>query len=304
MQGDNTMNSWKLKNPHKEIEKITNFIQEYACNDEKIVVAVSGGLDSDVVARLCTRSVGKERMKFFIVIQSEMEKKFLENARSLAKELDVSLAEIHLEKMNEELMEALENGEKEKIFNTKMMLELAKAKCSVRSSVISSYQDKGFLIAGTTNRTEKELGFLLTFGDNLAHFKPVAHLYKTEIRKLAFALGTAQNVIEQEPSAGFWEGQTDKEDLGYWIINDGPIVFPREFSEKEISCAENIALLLEPEKVDTVLRMYREGRAVADILNETKFSENIVIGLIHIIEKSKLLKNRKIMVEIPVSEEN
>lgn len=293
------MNNWDQKSTYEEIERIIGFIKAYVQEQENIVVAVSGGIDSDIVARLCCKSVGKERVRLFIVIQSEMEQKFLENARQLAEDLDVPLAEIHLENMNMELMKALEDGESGDIFHTNKMLDPAKAKCSVRSSVISSYQDKGFLIAGTTNRTEKELGFFLTFGDNLAHFKPISHLYKSELKPFAAALGTAENVIEQEPSAGFWEGQTDLEDIAYWIVNDGPIVFPRDFSEEENLRAEQIESMLTQEKIDYVLSLHHANADLAEIVDKVELSEEIICGLIHIVEKAKTLKNRALMVEMP-----
>ena len=51
----------------------------------------------------------------------------------------------------------------EPVFNSRLILDPAKAKCSMRSAIISSYQDKGFIIAGCTNLTEYELGFFVTF---------------------------------------------------------------------------------------------------------------------------------------------
>lgn len=263
------------------------------------MVPGSGGLDSDLVARLCCRSIGKERIRLFIVIQNEMEEKFLVNARTLARDLDVSLAEIHLEHMNTELITALEtSGEDRKVFCSKTLLDPAKAKCSVRSAVISCYQDKGFLIAGTTNKTEKELGFFLTFGDNLAHFKPIAHLYQSELKPFARALGTQKCVIQQEPSAGFWLGQTDLEDFAYWIINDGPIVFPRRFTDEEVGRAEEIKKELTYEKIDRVLDAYLCGKNLPEIQKDTGMSEEIMEGLIHIVEKAKRLKNRNILMEM------
>ncbi len=148
------------------------------------------------------------------------------------------------------------------------------------------------------NKTEKQLGFFLTFGDNLANFKPVAHLYKTQLRELARCLGTAEEVIDQEPSAGWWEGQTDREDLAYWIVNDGPVVIPREFTEEEIRRAGKIKDELTLDKTDEVLMLKEQGMKPAEIAAHVKLSEDIISGLFHIVEKSKRLKNREIMVEI------
>lgn len=293
------MRKWDEQDIQEEIKRIEKFIREFVLDGERVVIPVSGGIDSDIVARLCTESLGKDRIRLFIVIQSDMEQKFIQNARALAASLEVPLAEIHLERMNLDLMRALEDGESEPtLFRTDTLLDPAKAKCSVRSAVLSSYQDKGFLIAGTTNRTEKELGFFLTFGDNLAHFKPIAHLYKSELKGFAKAIGTARNIIEQEPSAGFWEGQTDAEDLAYWILNDGPIVFPREFTDAEAARALEIKELLVQDKVDFVLEAYGNGRDAADICTEVELPYEIVQGFIHIIEKAKILKNRSVMMEI------
>lgn len=292
------MENWSQKEIYAEIERIEGFIRGFVYEKESIVVPVSGGIDSDVTARLCCESVGKDRVKLFIVIQSEMEEKFLEHARALSKELGVPLAEIHLETMNVELMKALEQGDCCGLFRTDILLDPAKAKCSLRSAVISSYQDKGFLIAGTMNKTEKQLGFFLTFGDNLANFKPIAHLYKTQLSELARCLGTTEEVINQEPSAGWWEGQTDLEDLAYWIINDGPVVIPRDFTEEEIRRADQIKGKLTLDKIDEVLMLKEQGLAEEEIAAHVKLSEDIISGLFHIVEKSKRLKNREIMVEM------
>ena len=81
-----------------EIQRIVDFIREYMQEDEKVIIPVSGEIDSDVVARLCCRALGKDKIK-----------------------------------------------------------------CSMRSTIISCYQDKGYIIAGCTNRTEYELGFFVTF---------------------------------------------------------------------------------------------------------------------------------------------
>lgn len=293
------MIDWTQESAKREIDRITEFIRAYVEDDETVVVPISGGIDSDVVARLCYKSLGAKRVKLFIVIQSDMEEKFVKNARNLAKDLGMALTEIHLETMNVDLIKALEDGEGSRgLFRSSILLDPAKAKCSVRAAVISSYQDKGYLIAGTTNRTEKEFGLFMTFGDNLAHIKPVAHLYKTELRKLAVYLGTSREVIEQASSAGFWCGQTDLEDMAYWIYNKGPIVNPRKYSDEEVKKVEKIKGTLTEKEIDRALELYFHGVETEEIKKGSKLPAEIVDGLICVVEKSKKLRNRKLLFEM------
>lgn len=281
-----------------EIARIENFIRNYVRDDERVVVMVSGGLDSDVTARLCCRALGKEKIKLCMVLQSEMEQKFEKNADALARDLGVELAKVHLETANRTLIGALEEAEEPGLFRQNTLLDPAKAKCSLRSAVISCYQDKGFLIAGTMNKTEKMLGFFLTFGDNLANFKPLAHLYKTQVVELGKEIGTREEVICQEPSAGFWEGQTDAEDLAYWVINQGPILTPREFSEDEIAYAEKITPMLTADKVDGILKMYEAGENTEYAARRTGSDIDIVRGIYHIAKKAPVYKTREILLEL------
>lgn len=281
-----------------EIRRIGDFIKGYVKDGEIVVIMVSGGLDSDVTARLCCRALGKERIKLCMVIQSEMEKKFRKQASVLAEDLEVELAEIHLEDMNRTLIDALERAEGNGLFRLNTLLDPAKAKCSLRSAVISCYQDKGFLIAGTMNKTEKMLGFFLTFGDNLANFKPLAHLYKTQIMELGRELGTREEVICQEASAGLWEGQTDSEDLAYWIINQGPILTPREFTEDEIKYAEKITPILTAHTVDNILRLCEAGENAENAALRTGIDIVIVKGIYSIVEKAPVYKTRRILLEL------
>ncbi len=287
-----------------EAGRIQTFISEFVQPWERVVVAVSGGMDSDLVARLCCRSLGRERVKLFIVLQSDMEPKFLRNARQLAEDLEIPLAEIPLEGANLRLVTALEKGEKEPIFHLDAPLDAGKSKCSVRSAILSCYQEKGFLIAGATNRSEKELGFFLTFGDNLAHFKPLAHLYKSQLYELARELGTRPEVLEQEPSAGFWPGQTDIEDLAYWIVNDGPILFPRTFSEEEEARVRDIKAALTYAGIDLVLRLKSEGLDADAAAARSGLSGSVVRGIFHIVEKARWVKNRELLQELPAGGES
>ena len=282
----------------EELLSIEKFILNYVEKDEKILIPVSGGLDSDVVARLCYGVLGKERIKLIFIKESDMEAKFLTNAKNLAKDLETNLTIIPLEYKNVELIKILENSENEEIVNSNTLLDSAKAKCYVRSSVISCYQDKGFIIAGTTNRTEYEFGFFVTFGDYLANFKPIEHLYKSEVIELAKIIGTRQEVIDQPASAGFWKSQEDLEDIAYWIINKGPILRARNFSDDEVNKVQNIRKQLNWKKLDTCLKLIFDKISLEQIARKTQLPIEIVNSLAQITEKAKKFKSRELLVSM------
>lgn len=282
----------------KEILKIEEFIKSYLLEDERVLILVSGGIDSDVVARLCYKALGKDRIKLLFVKETETEAKFVKNVKNLAEDLETPLTIVPLEGKSMEFIKTLEQAENEPIFNSKLILDPAKAKCSMRSAIISSYQDKGFIIAGCTNLTEYELGFFMTFGDNLAHFKPIEHLYKTEVIQLAKEIGTRREVIEQPATSGFWRKQEDLEDIAFWIFNQGPIMKARKFSKKEKEEIFKIKDQLTWEKIDNCLKDLRDKKRIEKIAKETGLSTKIIEGIIQITKKAKQYRNREIMVSM------
>ena len=71
------------------------------------------------------------------------------------------------------------------------------------------------LVCGTENKSENLLGYFTRFGDQASDIEPIAHLYKTEVYKLAEYLGVTKKIIRQKPTAGLWQGQTDEGEFGF-----------------------------------------------------------------------------------------
>ena len=281
-----------------ELSRIINFIQNYTLEREKVVVPVSGGLDSDVVARLCVKALGSDRVRLFTVHQPHMEDKYIANVCKLAEDLKVNLAIIEMGTMNRDLIKILSEADPEIGLRPDGLLDSARANCSLRTAFISTYQDKGYIVAANSNRSEIELGFFMPFGDNLGHFKPIAHLYKTEVNILAELVGSASEVRQQAPSAGFWEGENDLEDLAYWLYNGGPITGNRVFTDKDDIEVQKIAQMLSQEKIDRCLESFHEGRDLTDVAKETHLPIEIVDLLEKTVLQSKIVKRRELMVSL------
>lgn len=281
-----------------EMERILAFIRTQAQPDGRIAIPVSGGLDSDVVARLCARAIGTENIRLFTVVQEGLEEKYTHNAKNLANDLGVPLAVMHLGDMNRRLIGMMHEAAPNEPFQPDSLLDPARANCSLRTAIISTYQDKGYLIPGNSNRTEIEMGFFLPFGDNLGHFKPIAHLYKSEVKILAGLIGCRPEIISQPPSAGFWEGETDLEDMAYWIYNKGPIPGGTIFSDEDDRKVMEIQALLSQEKIDSCLIAINEGKTDAEIAEETGWPVTIVHTIRETKQKAMLTKNRPLLVSL------
>jgi len=70
------------------------------------------------------------------------------------------------------------------------------------------------LVIGTSNKSEYMTGYFTKWGDGSADFYPLIGTYKTEVWELSKALEVPEKIIYKEPSAGFYEGQTDERELG------------------------------------------------------------------------------------------
>jgi len=92
------------------------------------------------------------------------------------------------------------------------------------------------LVCGTENRSEYHLGYFTRFGDAASDFELINHLYKTQVWELAAHLHVPQSIIDAEPSAGLWEGQTDEKELGFTYDEADQVLYLH--FEKGMSAAE------------------------------------------------------------------
>jgi NAD+ synthase len=100
-------------------------------------------------------------------------------------------------------------------FSSKDTLAAANLSPRIRMTVLYYYANKlGYLVAGSSNRSEIRAGYFTKYGDGAADIAPLGCLYKTQVLKLAEHLKVPEHVRLKVPSAGLWRGQTDEKELG------------------------------------------------------------------------------------------
>lgn len=167
-----------------------------------VVVGLSGGVDSSVVAVLCNEVVPT----LGLIMPCHSEKSDTRDALTLIEKFHISHDSPNLTEVFDLLLPELRN-----------QTELANAnlKSRLRMSVLYHYANtENKLVVGTSNKSELLTGYFTKWGDGIADILPIADLYKTDVIKLAKDLGIPKRIIEKQPSAGLWEGQTDEEELG------------------------------------------------------------------------------------------
>ena len=282
-----------------EIERIAAFLRNHVADAQSVVLGLSGGIDSDLTARIAVKALGVRRVKFFTVLQSGMEDRHLHNARTLAAELGVALAELPLGAWPGALIGALADADPGEGFRKDGFLDVGRAKNSLRTVIYSTYHDRGYVTLGTSNRTEVECGFFVRLGDGIWHLGPIAHLYKTQVYQLAQAMGCRDEVIRQPASAGYWQGESDLEDLSYWMVNAAPIGAQRDFSAAEIALANAIHSELSFERLDLGLATIAGGAfSPAAIAQASGLTVPTAERLIHLVAAAKRIKGSILGVQL------
>ncbi|MGV8057896.1 MAG: NAD(+) synthase [Smithellaceae bacterium] len=282
----------------EELRRIEGFLKQHLNPEGKAVVGLSGGIDADVVARLTCLAIGPDRLKLFIVIQDHLENKFIINARNTAASLGVPLVEIDLSRLSIPLLSAIAAADPRERFSTEGLLDPARIKSSLRTSVFSTYVERGYIVIGTSNRTEYELGFFLPLGDGAWHLGPIAHLYKSQVFAMARYLGCAEEVISQPPSGGFWRDETDLEDLSFWLVHGEPVREDRNWSPEDMVIFNRIHSVLSFPVIDAVLSRMSTQQDDQIIGNIIGIPEDIVSRIRRLVQQARQVKKRPLRLSL------
>ncbi|MBO2521011.1 MAG: NAD(+) synthase [Clostridia bacterium] len=180
-----------------------------------LVVGISGGLDSAVVAGLAKEAFPDAALGVWMPCHSAAQD--AEDAALVAAAFDIPLVTVDLtgvfDRLAAECRAALGRGEP--AGTPRLRMAEANVKPRLRTAVLHfAARALGYLVAGTTNRSELAVGYFTKFADNGVDLLPIGDLVKAEVRALARELGVPPRIVEKAPSAGLWEGQTDEEELG------------------------------------------------------------------------------------------
>ncbi len=201
----------------KKIEHVVNWLREQVkeSGTKGLIVGISGGIDSAVVANLIYRAFPENSLGVIMPINSNP--KDVEDGIAVAKQAGIKYLQVDLsdEKclMAEKVVEQLQisdlyDGERQRIMDANLRARLR------MSTLYAIANNLNYLVVGTDNAAEVYTGYFTKYGDGGVDVLPIAPLKKCEVFEWARMLGVPQAILDRKPSAGLWEGQTDEKEMG------------------------------------------------------------------------------------------
>ncbi len=172
-----------------------------------VVLGLSGGVDSALVAKLCANAIGPRRV-LALGLPEGKSGKDLDDARAWATAVGIEFRIVDVAA----LVKAIENHLKASKAD-----RIARGNLRARARMIVLYYNANTedrLVMGTGNKSELLVGYFSKFGDGGADFLPIGDLYKTQVRAMARYLSVPDRIVDKVPTAGLWAGQTDEGELG------------------------------------------------------------------------------------------
>lgn len=186
---------------------LIKFLQEevYKTGLKRVVLGLSGGIDSAVVAVLAKRAFDENLLAIMMPSQFSSASS-IEDAKELCEEFNIKYEIISIEPMlkayfRDDFSDNLRVGN----FSARLRMNLLYD--------ISSRERA--LVIGTSNKSELLLGYGTLCGDLASALNPIGDMYKSEIFEFAKYLGVCTSIIDKPPSADLWAGQSDEEELGF-----------------------------------------------------------------------------------------
>ena len=194
------------ENEKRLVSAIKKFFTEQG--KTKVVLGLSGGIDSAVVLGLLVKALGKENVSAFLMPNNLITKESsTKDAERLAKKLEVKYFLIPINSQLDSFKGL--PWEQSKIAK-------ANLNARVRALILYNFANSfDALVAGTGNKSEFYLGYFTKYGDAAADFFPIGSLLKKEVRELAKKLELPVEFLEKPPSAELWENQEDEKELGF-----------------------------------------------------------------------------------------
>ncbi|WP_373892922.1 NAD(+) synthase [Virgibacillus natechei] len=199
------------------VDEIVKWLQQQVKDTgvKGLLVGVSGGLDSAVVAHLIKGAVPDDSLGVLLPIQTKSSD--MEDAQNVIKSCDIDAITVDLtqthDNMYSQITERLNEKNEFNVDNDQLAGANLRARLRM-STLYALATNYNYLVVGTDNASEHYTGYFTKYGDGAADIMPLVDFTKHEVQEMAAYLGVPEPLVSKEPSADLWEGQTDEDEMG------------------------------------------------------------------------------------------
>jgi len=221
---------------------------------EKVIIGLSGGIDSALTAILAVDSLGKDKVACVTMPSEFTQKKSTRDAHALAENLGVPIYEQAIDEIYNAYIEKTSG-----IFSTgDITITEENIQARIRGNILMAYSNRyGWLVLATGNKSETATGYCTLYGDMAGGFSPLKDTPKTAVyrlsryrNKLSGGNLIPQSIIQKKPSAELRPGQLDQDSLPPYPVLDRIVEL---YIEKRLSVEEIIGKGLDPETTREVV---------------------------------------------------
>lgn len=208
----------------------------------KVVLGISGGIDSAVVAVLAKKAF-QDNLLGLMLPSTTSSQASLEHATQLCEKFNIRYEKIPIGSLVDTYFHDKKEASKLRIGNFSARMRM--------SALYDISARENALVLGTGNKSEILLGYGTIFGDLACAINPIGQLYKTEIFEFAAHLGVPESILTKAPSADLWEDQSDEGEFGFSYAQIDQVLYAHveENKDKEALLASGF----DAELVDMVL---------------------------------------------------
>ena len=221
---------------------------------QRVVIGLSGGVDSSLVATLAVDALGKDNVAGIFMPTRHSSKESEEYARRLAENLGIKFAVISIEQTYNMYLVVLDPH----FAGTSRNIAEENLQARIRGNILMAFSNKfGWMVLTTGNKSEMSTGYATLYGDMAGGLAVIKDVPKVLVYKLAQYRNSISKVIPEQvltrpPTAELRPNQKDSDTLPPYEVLD-PIL--KTYVEKDLELEKIVKLGFDKETVARVLRM-------------------------------------------------
>lgn len=204
--------------------RVTNWLVDFLRDEvrrrrnmERVVLGLSGGVDSAVVAYLCARAFGPENVYVFRMPYKISSQESLDHAQLCIDDLGLPARTIDITPM----VDGYLNVHEPDISPSRLGNVCARHRMIV---LFDQSAKVGGLPVGTGNKSERLFGYYTWHADDSPPINPLGDLFKSQVWAVARELGVPSVIVDKPASADLIKGQTDESDFGITYVKGDHIL--------------------------------------------------------------------------------